>query len=284
MRMWLAGPPWRLTGAWLALAGLVAAAGLRVREQPLLTVALAMLLADPVWGALWKQIAERADRTPSSGWPWHPRLPYANLAGPAGRVFGWQQPGLLPALVSDVLPLVLLAILMAVLLGKPAAWLTASAIALAGLGWLTCRAGLVAWAQGMSAMVYAGLPFLLGVSLTGPWPAAPQSFWLLGMAASFTLLAWSSLLVFAGPERQAPCLPPSSSRGAALGLASVGSCLIVGVLLWADQPLAAGATGVLAAAPLFLMARPLATSARAVQFWWWLLALSAAAALGLGIG
>ena len=285
MRMWLAGSPWRLTGAWLVLAGLVAAAGLRVRQQPLLTIALALLLADPVWGALWQQIAERADRTPSSGRPWHPRLPYADPAGPAGRMFGWRQPGLLPAIVSDVLPIVLLAALVALLLGRQAVVLTASAIALAGLGWLTCRAGLAVWTQGLNALVHAGLPFLLGVSLVTPWPALPLAYWLLGLAAGYALLAWSGLLVLAGAACGAAHLPPSPPRRSiALGLAVVGSCLVVGVLLWAGRPLAAGAAGVLAAAPLFLIARSEPMSGRAIQFWWWLLALGAAAALGLEAG
>lgn len=283
LRFWLAGSPWQVTGGWLLLAGLVAAAGLDGLQQPLLPLLLTLLLAGPVWGALWSQLL-MLKAWPGSGSDHRPLLPYVSQTSPAGRLLGWGQPGALSAIVRGGLPLVGLALLVGVLVGRLALVLSGAALALAILGNLAHRArlaGLVYWLQ---ALVQSALPFGLGVSLAGPWPSLPQGGWLVGLAAGFTLLARASaeLAVYRTPSDDDSAV--LAAHRSLLLIASAGSAIVVGVMLAAQQPLAGGVLALIAAAPLLLVVRPARAAARFANFWWWLLVMGAALALGLGIG
>lgn len=266
LRMWLDGSPLRVAGAWTMLAGLVAAAGWMSWEaEALLAIVLALLLADPIWGGLWAQIASRSvwpgRRQPSHlGW-----LPYASQAGLGGRA------GLPAALVTEVIPLLLVALIVAWLLGPRAIWLTMIVALLCALGWLAWRSSLVTVAFWLQALVQVTAPFALGVSLAQITPTWPASAALMALAGGLTCLARADFAV--GAHEPFPLL-----------LAVVGSMLVVGSAVIVGQPLAAGFLALLAAGPLLLLARPLAVRRVAVQVWWWLLAMAAAVVLGTGIG
>lgn len=265
MRLWLDGSPLRVAGAWTMLAGLVAATGLAVSTESLLAVVMALLLADPIWGGMWAQVACR------SVWPgrlvqrqrgW---LPYANQSGPAGRS------GLPGALLSEVLPLLLVALLVALLVSPIAVGLTLIVAFLCALGWLARRSGLTTVVPWLQVMVQVIAPFALGVSFAQTTPAWPVSASLISFAGGLTLLARADLA--AAAQDMFPLL-----------LAIAGSILVVGSSVIAGQPIAAGLLALLAAGPLFLLARPLAARRSAIQIWWWILAMTGAVALGIGFG
>jgi hypothetical protein len=265
MRMWLDGSPLRVAGIWAMLAGFVAAVGLSWETVSLLAVVLALLLADPIWGGLWAQVAGRSvwpgRRLPAHrGW-----LPYASQTGLGGRA------GLPGALVSEVLPLLLVALLVALLVSTVAVWLTILVALLCALGWLARRSNLVAVASWLQALAQVTAPFVLGVSLAHVTPAWPDSAAIMALAGGLTFLARADLAV--GTHEPFPLI-----------LAVVGSILVAGSAVIAGQPVAAGLLALLAAGPLLLLARPLLTRRSAVQVWWWLLAMTAAVVLGTGIG
>lgn len=257
MRVWLAGSPWRLTGAWLALAGLGASAGLRVLEQPVLTVLLAVLLADPVWGALWAQITGFEPVETAR----QPNLPYACPGSPAARLAGWYRQA----------PVLVIAGVGAWLLGPTALILTAIVFLLALVAAVARRANLLGWIGWLQALVQVTLPFGLGVTLAGPWPDGAVGLRLAGLALGLTLLGRSGHPASAGERPEA-----------VLFLAGLGSALVAAVMLAAGRPILLGLVVLLAAGPLLILARS-ASAGRSVQFWWWLLALLASAGLGLGI-
>lgn len=258
MRVWLAGSPWRLTGVWLALAGLVASAGLRVQIQSLWSIALALLLADPLWGALWAQIAEGATATrPLS----RPRLPYAVADSPAGQLWRW----------LGQAPVIVVAGLVAWLLGPLAMALTGLALVLASIGGLASRAGLNSWVGWLRALTQVTLPFTLGVTLAGPWPAQPEGLWLASLLTAFTLLAVATEL-----------FGLNGARGDITALAMAGTAVCAFTLLVAGLPLVAGLIVLLAVGPLLALQRADLVRPAALQTWWWLLAMVAALSLGLG--
>ena len=276
LRMWLAGSPWRLTGGWLVLAGLVASAGLRVREQPLLDLVLALVLVEALWGGLWLQIVLPA-QLPGALVGRRPRLPYANPTGPAGRLLGWRQGDDLPGLVRGVVPLLAAALLVAWLVGTVALALTAVAVVLATLAGLSRRAGLPTWVQWLHALVLATLPFVLGISLAGPWPVGPVGWRLIALATSYTLLAGVSLAVTNQGAAAATGLPLLLQAG-------LGAGIVIGVLLLSGQVVAAGLEALLVTAPLLILARPAMARPRTLNGWWLLLVLTSSLAIGLGIG
>jgi hypothetical protein len=267
LRAWLAESPWRLAAGWATLAGLGATAGLRIVDLSLITLVLALLLADAVWGALWAQIAER------SKWPEQDdggigRLPYASPEGIAGH------PGWLSHALRDMLPVAALAIVLALVVGQSAVVLTAVVIGLAMAGWVMYRsqhAGVARWLQALALIM---TPFVLGMWLAPRTPDWPEVGWLLALGLGFAVLFRAGL---AAGAAEAP---------AAL-LAAAGSVFVLAALLWAGRPIAAGLAAAAAAAPLLILSqygRNETVSLRAVHAWCWLLALGATVALGIGIG
>ncbi len=274
LRLWLAGSPWRLSGGWLLLAGLIAAAGQQAWRGPWLPVLLALALAEVVWGALWWQL------TASHAWPLHqarrrPALPYVQPDSPAGRLLGWPKPGAAAAMARSGLPLAALALLLALPISRLALLLTGLVLLAALLGMAARQAELSGLAGWLQALVQMALPFVLGVSLAGPWPPAPQGAFLVGLGSGYTLLA-RSLLV---SSHQTP-----TGRMLNLLIAAAGFAAILAVLLAARLPLAAGVVALLAVAPLLLLARMDDSPARAAQPWLLAAVMFSAAAIGFGIG
>ncbi|MBE2234835.1 MAG: hypothetical protein IAE85_15175 [Anaerolinea sp.] len=276
LRLWLAGSPWRPSGGWLTLAGLLAAAGPQLDQRPWLAMALALALAEAFWGALWWQLV------PAQDWPLHsaarrPALPYIQPSSPAGRLLGWQEPGAAAAITRAGAPLAGLALLLALAISPLAVVLTGAVILLALLGMAARQAGLTSLVGWLYALVFAALPMALGVAvgLAGQWPPAPQSGWLLALALGYTLLA----------RALAPDAQPPSGRGLArLLMAAAGLGLVTVTLLGSGLLLAGGVVGLLAAAPLLILARADGPPPAAVQPWALAAILVSAAALGFGIG
>lgn len=264
MRVWLAGSPWRLTGAWLVLAGLTAVSGLRVTDQLLVPLLLTVFLADPIWNALWSQVAERSTWQ-DKGDIWHLRLPYATASGPASH------PRLQTAVLRDVVPLVAVALLVAWILGTLSLALTVLVLVVSLLGWLSNRAGQTSMARWLHTLVLVPFPFILGVALVSAWPDSPQDLRLAGLALGCALYARAGLAL----DQVDP---------APLWLATIGTVVVVAVLLSAGLPLAATAAGLLATGPLLVLARSPDAGAATLQPWWLAAGLVSAFALGLGIG
>lgn len=265
LRMWWSGSVLRLAGVWLLLAGMLAAGGAAVTEIPLMQVVLAVFLADAIWGALWEQTAGGGTGQLASDGSASLRLPYANDAGIAGHS-GW-----LAAAIRSALPLAILALLLAALIGAAALWLTGLVLSLAAGGWLLQRVGQLGVGRWLHALACAATPFALGVLVTPLQHDWPQAGWLIGLGAGLTLL-YRAALGQADEEEHV------------LWIAGCGSALIVAVLVLAQLPVAAALTALLAVAPLWLLARPGGARLGIVHAWWWLLAVAAAASLGLGIG
>ena len=279
LRVWLSGSPWRLTGGWMVLAGLVATTGLDVREQPLLPLALALTLAELLWMALWMQLVA------PNQWPGRvllrrPALPYIAPGSPAARLLGWQQPGTLAAIVRGGLPLVALSLLLAYVVSPAALLLTAGAMGMVILGVVAKRAGLAGLAYWLHALLIAGLPIALAISLTDQWPVAPKSLWLGGLAIGAILLTRVAVEIRDFPVDRARS--GSSLRLILLMVAGVGA--LAGVMLFEQKPLALGMIVLLAAAPMLTLARPDRAAHGAFQAWCLILVLVAAAAIGLGLG
>jgi hypothetical protein len=277
--VWLSGSPWRLTGGWMVLAGLLAATGLDARDQPLLALALALVLAELLWMALWMQLVA------PSQWPGRllhrrPALPYIAPGSPAARLLGWQQPGTLAAIVRGGLPLVTLALLLAYVLSPAALALTAAATAIVMLGVLAKRAGLAGLMYWLHALLIVGLPVALGISLVGQWPVIPESLWLGGLAVGAVFLARVAVEVRDLPSAGAEGL----ARIGLILLTGVGVAALAGVMVFARQPLALGVIVLLAAAPMLSLARPDRAGQGAFQVWCLLLVLLAAAVIGVGLG
>ena len=170
-----------------------------------------------------------------------------------------------------------LALLLALAISPLAVVLTGAVILLALLGMAARQAGLTSLVGWLYALVFAALPMALGVAvgLAGQWPPAPQSGWLLALALGYTLLA----------RALAPDAQPPSGRGLArLLMAAAGLGLVTVALLGSGLLLAGGVVGLLAAAPLLILARADGPPPAAVQPWALAAILVSAAALGFGIG
>lgn len=276
LRVWLAGSPWRLSGGWLALAGMVAAAGPALGQGPWLLLLLALALAEVLWGALWWQLV------PARRWPLHraqhrPNLPYIQPASPAGRLLGWPEPGVAAAIARAGAPLAALALLLALAISPLALLLTGAVCVLVLLAMIARRAGQYAVVGWLYALVVAALPFALGVAIgtRSQWPPTSMEAWLLGLTLGYSLLAWALAPRSALPAARAP---------ARLLMAAAGFVALLITLLASRLMLAAGVVGLLAAAPLLILAQAQGRQPAAAQPWTLAAILVSAAALGFGIG
>ena len=276
----LARPFWGVLGVWAVFCGALASQRLRWNADDLLTLALALLLAELAWGGLW-DLAASVDwfRPLAEGWPpaqpasWR-GLPYTQPGSPGGRLVRWLNrlvgwwrtsfwpaagPALLGVGVAAALAVVLNRLLPGRLRPLNAAWLALVGLALAqrcrgkdplagqalaqvGLGWL---AGHLAFAE----MTLVSLFLALGVTAAA--------------LGTFKLAA-------------------DQRRG--LALLNSGQIAVAALLAALQQPLAAGALGLLLFGQIVLQpalrlgADPVAVARRS---WPWLLAAMLVAALAL---
>jgi hypothetical protein len=102
------------------------------------TIVLLLLLADPVWGSLWRLAAGRTEQLalPMPQGARNVWLPYLVSGSPAARLLGWDDRGMLHLLMRVALPSVLMAVALAAALGWSAIWLTILVLALSLGGWI----------------------------------------------------------------------------------------------------------------------------------------------------
>ena len=138
-QIWLNQFPWRPTAGWAVITAILS---LGFLSHPLdldwREIALLLLLADPLWGSIWRLAAGRTELLPL-----HERdvrrpvwLPYLQPGSPAALLLGWDDRGVLHLLFRVAMPTALLALAIALVLGATAVWMTMLVIAVSVLGWI----------------------------------------------------------------------------------------------------------------------------------------------------
>lgn len=174
-QVWMERAPWRPTALWAGVAGLLAT-GLPLAAINWQTLALTLLLADVLWGSLWRLSGGRDVLLPLAPRVLRQqvRLPYLELGSPAARLFSDDHTDLWPLAFRVGVPAVLLAFVVAAVLGAGALFLTLSVVLITILGW-TARHTLAGIPVILFSLVAIGLPWLLVVrELT---PAAADVQW-----------------------------------------------------------------------------------------------------------
>jgi hypothetical protein len=237
----LARPFWGMLGLWSVLCGALASNQLRWQSDELLTLVLALLLADLAWGNLWGlAIGYDWFDLLARGWPVRQApvpagLPYTLPHSPGGRIFGalgrlgawWREtfwPAGGPALVGMVAAAAL-AIVLNLLLPARLRLLNALLVALIGLGLVLRRRGKEP--LGGTALVQVGLCWLAGHMVFAEL-SAPS----LTLALAFSVAVWGALRV-------------AEQKRGALWLQNGGQVIGVALLALVRQPLAAGVAGLL---------------------------------------
>jgi hypothetical protein len=174
-QLWLPESIWRPTAGWAVAAALLAY-GLLTRSffVDWRGVALALLLADPLWGSIWRLAGGRNALLPlrqeaRSRAFW---LPYLRPDSPAARLMGWRTSpgderdgiGALPLAFRVGLPTLVVPLAIGWVLSVQAVWLTAAVIVLSGLGWIG-RHFLPAPPAILQSLVTITLPWILMLSL-----------------------------------------------------------------------------------------------------------------------
>lgn len=233
LRLGIEGNPLRLAPAWTLLAGVILAgeatgSGLREAAPRLL---VALLLVEPLWGALWGQLSAFTGQTEKPR-PIHslPPLPYARPQAPLTAL--WQR---LRGERGDIWGryawlALLLAVMAAAALGAQALLATVALTILATLAVFVDR-GLPALARGLAALAAVTLPGWLGFHLfagagTSLWPQ-PADRWVWFVLLAFSLLRFARDQAEDGGRRGWPALA-SLVTGAAMAL---GVSLMAGGLV-----------------------------------------------------
>lgn len=160
-QIWMERAPWRPAALWAGVAGSMAA-GLPFAEVNWQTLALALLLADSLWGSVWRLAAGRDALLPLA-----PRvlrqplwLPYLEPSSPAARLFSEDHTGVWPLAFRRGVPAFLLAFVVAAVLGLGALLLTLIAVLITVLAWMMrhTRFGIPVVLFSLMAI---GLPWLL---------------------------------------------------------------------------------------------------------------------------
>lgn len=168
-QFWLGHFPWRITAAWSVLAALLAGGTLAGWDTlNWQTLALLLLLVDPLWGSIWRLAAGRKEVLPLDAQALTYRfwLPYLQPSSPAHKVLGWDNTNVLPLLFRVALPSLVLAAAVALVLGPFALVLTGLVALISPLGW-TMRRSLALQPVLLQSVVTVALPWLLTVRLMG---------------------------------------------------------------------------------------------------------------------
>ncbi len=170
LQVWADQAPWRPAGLWAFAAGLLASGALR---QPgdlnWQALALLALLVDPLWGGIWRLAGGRRallalPPRPASAARF--ALPYMQDGSPAARLLRGDHTDVWPSAVRVGLPIALLALAVAALLGVYAVGLTLLLLVLAALGW-TLRRTFGDSTALLHSLAAIGLPWLLTVQQAG---------------------------------------------------------------------------------------------------------------------
>ena len=178
-QFWLNRFPLRPTAGWAILAALLSA-GFLQRPAPVewSMLVLLWLLADPLWGGIWRLAGGRTEILPlrerdldTGVW-----LPYFEQGSPAAMLLGSDRQGVLHLLFRVGFPTVALALVIALVLGPTAVWMTLALLAISALGWISRHTVGVAPAM-FHSLVTIVLPWFLALALLGI--TAQDDGWLL---------------------------------------------------------------------------------------------------------
>lgn len=163
VQVWMDQAFWRPAGFWAFTAGLLAAGVLR-RPGDLNWQALALLalLVDPLWGSIWRLAGGRQAllTLPPLSSDRRLALPYLRAGSPAARLLAGDHTDVWPSALRVGVPAVILALLVAALLGTYAVGLTLLVVVLAALGW-TLRRTFGHGVPLLQSIVAIGLPWML---------------------------------------------------------------------------------------------------------------------------
>lgn len=268
-QIWIDQAPWRPAALWAVVAG-VLAAGLGSRPAPLdwREVLLLILLADLLWGGIWRLAGGRnalsalpVQNGRSPAW-----LPYLQPGSPAARLLGADDNDLWIYAVRIGVPTALMAVVVAAVLGTPALVLTGAALVLAALGW-TMHRTLQRSPNLLAALMAVGLPWLLTLLQLQPSAFEAGAVAPLALLGLWTVHHWGEVRA---------CTHIHDWLGLALmGAAELALCVL---LIVAQAPLWLAPIVVLLL-PTWLVVQRRGTLSR-VRFLWLAAMLLSAAALG----
>ena len=168
-QFWLNRFPWRPTAGWAVVAALLSL-GLLWQSVPVdwRALALLLLLADPLWGGIWRLAGGRTELLPlrdrdldQGVW-----LPYIEAGSPAALLLGRDERGVLHLVFRVALPTVVLAFAVAFVLGAAAVWMTVVLLAVSMLGWISWHTLRIAPAV-LHSLVTVALPWFMALTLLG---------------------------------------------------------------------------------------------------------------------
>lgn len=268
-QIWFSQFPLRPTSGWAVIAALLAVGSL---TRPLALdwrdVALLLLLADPLWGSIWRMAAGRLEMLPLREPDARPQvwLPYLEPKSPAARLLGRDDHGVLHLVMRVVFPTVALALAVALVLGQQAVLLTLLVAGLSVGGWIARHSVQHVPAFFHSAVTVA-LPWLLALHQAGVTPAHERWPAYMALIALWFLHNWG----------EGRCLRRTGDR-LGVGLLAVADVGMALLLIVARAPLWLALMSVLWL-PTWLLVyqrRPL----QRLNFWWLAAMLVSGVALG----
>jgi hypothetical protein len=201
-QFWLDESIGRPAGFWGVVAG-VLATGILAQDSALdgKTLVLLVLLADVLWGGIWRLAGGRAELLTLPGKAATNRvwLPYLQADSPAARLFGGDNTDIWPLALRTGLPVFFLALMVAAVLGLYAVVLTVAVAVVAGLAW-TARRTFGMTPALLLSLAATGLPWVLtALTLTtdqveGQWLAH------LLFAGLWTIHQWGGVRVAGAVE------------------------------------------------------------------------------------
>jgi hypothetical protein len=191
-QLWVDAAPWRLTAGWVFIAGLLAGGALQQWQAiDIKDLLLLWLLVDLLWGALWRLAGGRAAilGLGAAAGDGTLRLPYMQGNSPAAQLLSLDERNSLPYLVRVALPTLLVALVVAAVLGVPALISTGALVIVTVGGWILRRT-LQTPPLLLHAVAMVALPWLLTLLQVGAtpdstvWPAA------VALGVLWTLHTW----------------------------------------------------------------------------------------------
>ncbi len=227
--------------AWALICGTIASGGWQPSGRDLLRIGLALLLVDPVLGAVWDGLEALADdlHRPLSSAPDPPvPQPFRGLIRPGRRLAR-----VVSVTATSLLLTLLLVAVLAILLGRAASWLILGAVLLAIAMVMLVGSHSLLWAL-MRALLEVGLAWVLALVLFRPGGLPPPA----GALADLTRPVTLEWLRAHGPQL-APAILCSLTYFSVLRL-SHGATRTAGWSLFLPAQAAL-------AVPLILLQRPL---------------------------
>lgn len=246
---------WRIGPAWAVFAGALASGAPLLGDAMPLRLVGAAILADSVWGVLWRLTAAD-DAEPLSRASGGDRLPYFQPQSPAGRAFGMLHDIAPGASWRELMAALALTGVLSLLLGAPALALSALAYAVIMWAWILGRAE--KQPAVCDALLNIGLPWLLGMLLTREASQLPSSVppLLPGvmLGSAFTALQWGARRTYLsnGSRTFAVWFGQAAVVVVLAGLEQPWALVLVAALLlppamwlWRSRAMASGVEGVL---------------------------------------